>query len=639
MRIKQAWRVALLAVLLLAFFLRVYRLDAAPPGLYYDEAAHGLEALQIWQGRLYLFFPTANGHEPLFTYIVAPFVRVLGNTILALRLPAAMFGVLAVAACFALGRRLIGPWPAIFATALIAITLWTVALSRIGYRANTLPVLFPLWLLAFWRCHDRRDWQAYFLAGLLLGLTQYTYTAARFIPILALILAFDWRRQLTRRGLWISAVTAAVVVLPLALAILGNLDAGSERIRDAWLFSRPQPLALLWWQLRDHLLMFGFTGDPLWIHNIPLRTPVILPLALLFWLAVMTTWRQAALRTLTLSVGVLLWPGILAVSNNPAPPDHLRIIEVATPVFLLVAAGLQQVTRQRAILAVPLALALILYDGGRSWLDYSHWSTARETYEQFDADMTRLAKKIEDHPDLFYIIPLSPDWHEFEPGKHWTIEYLAGYPANYAAVTVPYVLPQIHAEHVALVKWQAGMHLSADPQRTLEGQLKLLGYTKVSDEVENTFLLEYYEQTNRQPIVFRFAPQEQFEGGLTINEVNLYLTPAADGKAAALNAELAWESPGPYDEALSVSLRIQNAAGAVVAQVDSWLWNDLGETAEKWRRADSSRLFLEVDAGALEPGIYSLTLLPYYTASLAPLARQNGGADYGVGEFTVGAAQ
>lgn len=639
MRIKQTWRVALLAVLLIAFFLRVYRLTAAPPGLYYDEAAHGLDALQIWQGRLYLFFPTANGHEPLFTYLLAGSVRVLGNTILALRIPAAMLGVLAVAACFALGRRLLGPWPALFATALIAVTFWTVALSRIGYRANTLPVLLPLWLLSAWKCRDRRDWPSYFVAGLLLGLTQYTYTAARFVPILALILAFDWRKQLDRRGLWVAATTAAVVVLPLALAILGNLDAGSERIRDAWLFSRPQPLALFWWQLRDHLLMFGFTGDPLWIHNIPLRTPVLLPLALLFWLAVVTAWRNPATRMLILTVSVLIWPGILAVSNNPAPPDHLRVLEIATPTFLLVAAGLQQLTRRRTALAVPLAVALLLFDGGRSWLDYAHWSTARETYEQFDADMTRLAKKVVDHPDLFYIIPLSPDWHEFEAGKHWTIEYLTGYAPNYATVTVPYTLPQLDAERVALVKWLAGMHLTADPQRTVEGQLRLLGYTNTASEVENTFLLEYYEQSNRPPTILALRPNRQYEGGLTIETVHLYHTPAANGQPASLNADLAWQSPGPYDESLSVSLRIANAEGTVVAQVDSWLWNDLGETAEKWHSPDRSRLFLELDATALGPGRYTVAAIPYHTESLAPLRPQDGAPDDAIGEFTVAAPQ
>jgi 4-amino-4-deoxy-L-arabinose transferase-like glycosyltransferase len=194
-------RYALLLLLLCAFWVRVADLSNAPPGLYYDEAAHGLDALRVWQGELYIFFPTANGHEPLFTYLVAAFVRILGNTILAIRLPAAMLGVLAVAACYALGRRLVGPWQALFAAALVAVTFWTMALSRIGYRANALPVFFLLWLLSFWACRGRHELRPYLVCGLLLGLMQYTYTAARFVPLLALILAWDWRKALDRRGL------------------------------------------------------------------------------------------------------------------------------------------------------------------------------------------------------------------------------------------------------------------------------------------------------------------------------------------------------------------------------------------------------------------------------------------------------
>jgi hypothetical protein len=54
-----------------------------------------------------------------------------------------------------------------------------------------------------------------------------------------------------------------------------------------------------------------------------------------------------------------------------------------------------------------------------------------------------------------------------------------------------------------------------------------------------------------------------------------------------------------------------------VTQVDSTLWNDLGETAEKWRSPEQSRIFLELDPAA--PATYSVVILPYHTDNLAPL--------------------
>jgi hypothetical protein len=627
-------RLLLLVIVLLAFGARLTALDQAPPGLYYDEAAHGLDALRVWQGHWYLFFPTANGHEPLFTYLVAGFVQALGNTVLAVRLPAAMLGTLAVAATFTLGRRLLGPMPALLAAGLIAITFWTVALSRIGYRANTLPVLFPLWLLSFWCCRKQQTARPYLLMGLLLGLTQYTYTAARFVPILAVILALDWWRLLSKRGLIVAAGVATLVTLPLGLAILSNLDTGTERIRDAWLFGRPQPWSLLWWQVRDHLGMWGWTGDPLWIHNLPFRPPIWWPLALLFGIGVVLGWRNAAIRALTWAVAILIWPGILAVSNNPAPPDHLRVIVLATPIFLLVAAGLTLLVRGQW--AIVLAVALVLLDGGRTWRDYTRWSSARETYEQFDADMTRIARKVADSPNTFFVVPISPDWHEFEPGRHWTIDYLTGWRPNYFAIGTPYTLPNLEAEAVALVRWQAGMHLSADPQRTLEGDLNLLGYTKSSEEVENTFLLQHYQRSGQPVDLYRFAPARSF-GGLRIEQVNLFVRRGATGQPDQMLAEIRWASHAPHADSLSVSLRLVDADGAVVAQVDSELWNDLGEPAPKWRPQEQSRLFLEIDPASLaaDPSsTYGVALIPYETTSLAPLPVEDG-SGYGVGEFSL----
>ncbi len=628
-------RVGLLLVLLAAFLLRVYNLDAAPPGLYYDEAAHGLDAVQVWQGRLHLFFPTANGHEPLFTYLVALFVRVLDNTILAVRLPAAMLGTLAVAAAFVLGRRLLGAHTALLAAGLLAVTFWTVSLSRMGYRANALPVLFSLWLLAFWRCRGRDDLRPYLLAGLLLGLSQYTYTAARFIPLLALVLAFDWRKTLDRRGLLIGAGVAALVTLPLAWAIVADLGVGAQRIRQAALWNRPEPLHLFWWQLRDHLRMFGLTGDPLWIHNIPFRPPLLLPTALLFWLGVATGWRSAGPRALLWAVGVMLWPGILAVSNNPAPPDHLRVIAIAAPALLLAGVGLAFLIR-RPRWMIPAIVALVLADGAVSWRDYQQWSRARESYEQLDADMTRLARQVVDNPETFFLAPISAEWKEFAPGEHWTIDYLSGGRPNYYVTGPPYRLPDLDAEQVALVRWTAGMHVTADPQRSLEGELALLGYTKTREEAGRTYLLLHYTHTGADVTVHRFQPGHGYAGGLRIEAVHLYHRVATGDQPGELLAEVQWRSDGPYAEPISVSLRLLDVTGTAVAQVDSALWNDLGETADCWRTPEQSRLFLEFGDPALAPGDYRVVVLAYATESLQPLAPIDPAQDEVVGVLAWG---
>ena len=150
-------------------------------------------------------------------------MRLFGNTALAVRWPILRRrDTLAIAAApMRWGEVYSETGRAPTVAGLVAVTFWTVALSCISYRANTLLVLFPLWLLCFWRGRDPNRLAPYLLAGLMLGLTQYTYTASRFIPILAVIcgvpLAEAARGSAAARG-------AGVVALVAAPALLGDSD-------------------------------------------------------------------------------------------------------------------------------------------------------------------------------------------------------------------------------------------------------------------------------------------------------------------------------------------------------------------------------------------------------------------------------
>jgi hypothetical protein len=491
-------------------------------------------------------------------------------------------------------------------------------------------VFCPLWLLAFWRCRNRNDLAPYVWAGLLLGLAQYTYLAARFLPLVAIVLAVDWRKRLNWRNLWISAGVAAALVLPLAVALLANPEAG-RRLRQVWLFDRPEPWALLWQQIKGHVLMFGWQGDPLWIHNLPLRSPLLPLLAIFFWLGVLWGWRLPAPRALLLTLGILLWPGILAVSNSPAPPDHLRVIAIAPLVFLLVANGLHRVTQRSPLLFAALGLAALLLDGGISWRDYQRWGAARESYEQLDADIPVLAGEIKQTPTTFFVIPISSDWKNFAGGRHWTIDYLTDRAQNYRLVGPPYALPALQADNIALVKWQAGMHLAADPQRRLEGTLKLLGYEPTADETRRTYLLTRYGRGQQTIQRFSFVEPQHYAEEFQVTALHLYLKQQPDGQKGQLLAEVEWAGRGPQAEGLSLSLRLQDADQQTVAQVDSVLWNVKGETAELWANAEQSVLFLEMDVAALPAGEYTVLLLPYHTQSQSPLPSLAATSEYRIG--------
>ena len=215
------------ALLLVAFVtgavLRLWGLGEWPPGLYRDEAFNGLDALDVLDGQHALFFAANNGREPAYVYLTAAAVALFGRSVLAVRLAASLAGTLATLATYLLARSWFGWRAGLFAAWLWAVTLWPVHLSRIGLRAILLPLLLALafWLAAeAYRRDSVRGWLA---AGLVYGAAFYTYLAARFTPLLILLLLsylFLNRPRRTgqaapgRAGRWLAAL---LILLPLGL--------------------------------------------------------------------------------------------------------------------------------------------------------------------------------------------------------------------------------------------------------------------------------------------------------------------------------------------------------------------------------------------------------------------------------------
>ncbi len=170
-------------ILLLAAALRLPALGQVPPGLYHDEAYYGLDAVDVLQGHLQVYFPANNGREPLFIYLAAGMIGLLGRSPFALRLTSAFVGLLTVAATAAAGRALFSRRVGLLAAAVLSVTLWHVHLSRVGFRAVTLPLIIALTLWVGARAARTGRPRLWLAAGALYGLSFYTYTAARFTPV------------------------------------------------------------------------------------------------------------------------------------------------------------------------------------------------------------------------------------------------------------------------------------------------------------------------------------------------------------------------------------------------------------------------------------------------------------------------
>lgn len=209
-------RTAIILILLLAAFLQLYQLPHLPPGLNFDEAGNGVAAYDILRGTPKLWWRIGGGKEPLWPYIIAASTAILGNIPLALRWPAALMGILTVAAVYPLGITLFKDRPdrhliACLTTLGLAGSSWHLHFSRLGFRAVLLPLLSTLAFYFLWRSFretqgvDKQFWKStsldLILSAFFIALAIYAYLAARLLPLVPLLffvclwLAYHLNRQ------------------------------------------------------------------------------------------------------------------------------------------------------------------------------------------------------------------------------------------------------------------------------------------------------------------------------------------------------------------------------------------------------------------------------------------------------------
>ncbi|MGC9395289.1 MAG: ArnT family glycosyltransferase [Anaerolineae bacterium] len=375
-------RALLLLLLLVGAGLRLWDTGLVPPGLYHDEAQHGLDALTVLEtGHVPLYFPANNGREPFFIYLVTLGVAVLGRSPLAVRLPSFFVGFLTLAATYDLARVMWGRRAGRWALAVLAVTFWHVHLSRIGFRAVLLPLFTALFLAQLARAlrndksrisesrisdsadrkstihhppstihHPKSKIGNWIAAGAFYGASWYTYMAARFTPVALGVmivygLLFHRGRTLQAwRGALIFCVIALLVLAPLGVYTLRHPDIVLARTGQVTILSPEINGGDFWGTLLKHTLrtagMFVVRGDRIWRHNLAWR-PVWGPaLGLAFLIGVGVA--LAGFRRNAGAALALLWTAVMALPTLLAEdaPHFLRAVGVLPTAVLFPTLGL-----------------------------------------------------------------------------------------------------------------------------------------------------------------------------------------------------------------------------------------------------------------------------------------------------------
>jgi len=251
----------LIVILLIAVFLRLYKLGSIPPHLTSDEASLGYSAYSILKtGRdeygelLPIIFKSFGDYKPgLYVYMTIPFVTILGLTEFATRLPSAMTGVLAVWLIYKIVLEFITKenggqqlnikqlLPKISAF-ILAISPWHIHFSRGAWEANLSLTLTLAGIYFFLKAIEKP--KLLIFSSLFFSSTLLTYQGAKLSTsiVIFILVATFWKEirkwlNSARRDLVASIILGLIISLPIIASIF---QGKTGRLEVFSIFSYPR---------------------------------------------------------------------------------------------------------------------------------------------------------------------------------------------------------------------------------------------------------------------------------------------------------------------------------------------------------------------------------------------------------------
>lgn len=220
----------LLLIIILASFLRLWKITDYPAGLNADEAAIGYNAYSLLQTGKDEFgtswpiqFTSFADYKPGgYFYLVLPFVKLFGLNEMAVRLPSALMGILAVFLLyFFVDKLLKSSTLALISSFLLAISPWHLHFSRGGWEVNVATALILLGAILFLEGLNKSK---YLILSILPFIySMYTYHSARVEAVLiglGLILLYRNALIKKKREVFITGISGLVLLLPLLISFL-----------------------------------------------------------------------------------------------------------------------------------------------------------------------------------------------------------------------------------------------------------------------------------------------------------------------------------------------------------------------------------------------------------------------------------
>jgi 4-amino-4-deoxy-L-arabinose transferase-like glycosyltransferase len=361
---KKDWLI-IIGIFLLASVLRIYKLDSIPLSINQEEGFAAVGAYDVLNGTLkgpFQFGPKSawgwTYYSGLYYYGHAVFMKLAGISIFGNRLFAAVCGIFSVIVTMGFGRLFFDKKVAYISGLLVAVFGAHIHFSRFGFPfiSNALMGIVTLYLILL--SEKKRSPYIFALAGMSIGISQFTWSAARLLPLVALFF-YGYKciqeRQYIKKYFFhlVSLLTGFVFsFLPLILPLnekLPNFMEGSKRdfIFGGFMSEHQEKVLTIYDQIlilidyiKKALLEFNFFKDNGYCYGgpkpmLPFFTSILFAIGLFY---IVIKWKKPSSFLFLLAfLGTTC--GLVALSTHS--PNYQRMVVILCLPPISVAVGIK----------------------------------------------------------------------------------------------------------------------------------------------------------------------------------------------------------------------------------------------------------------------------------------------------------
>lgn len=362
--------IQLIALFLLSVGTIFFQYTSIPANLSWDELEFAKLALSLDGSGYQVYSQLATGHATMYFYILLGFLKTLGVSIFALRLPAALFGLANLFLFYYLFRLLFkNSWYAFAGAALLATTRWYITFARFSFEATFLLFLELIAVNCIVHYLEKKPRFLLWISAFFTGLAFHSYTPGRIfaiVPVTMLLLERKWKE---------SAGFIAIAGLVMAPLIIYLAFMPDTRLQEVSVFSQaeslPEAIGMVGENIVKTVGMFLWEGDGNGRHNFPFKeafNPIQLLLAAIGFI-LMIIHRKDRWNSLFLLWGTIaLIPTFFTVTGEN--PNMLRTFTVLPANIFAMVVAIERIVsftskryRLYAVIGITLfLLASQLYD-------------------------------------------------------------------------------------------------------------------------------------------------------------------------------------------------------------------------------------------------------------------------------------